>query len=53
MTMDTPPWCYSQVQGAPVIKQIKAVILGFVGFLSVKRKIMGPLISSIKGSRVK
>ncbi|TYK66722.1 NAD(P)H-dependent oxidoreductase [Colwellia echini] len=51
MTMDTPPWYYSIIQGAPAIKQLKATTLEFVGFHSVKSKMIGPIISSTKKSR--
>ncbi|MCP4991017.1 MAG: flavodoxin family protein [Colwellia sp.] len=51
MTMDTPPWYYSIIQGAPAIKQLKATTLEFVGFHSVKSKMIGPIISSTRESR--
>lgn len=51
MTMDTPPWYYSIIQGAPAIKQLKVTTLEFVGFHSVKSKMIGPIISSTKESR--
>jgi len=53
MTMDTPPWYYSLVQGAPAIKQLKRTTLEFVGFNSIKSKMFGPIISSSKESRLK
>ena len=53
MTMDTPPWYYSIFQGAPAIKQLKAATLEFVGFHKVKSKMIGPIISSTKNSKVK
>jgi len=53
MTMDTPPWYYFLIQGAPAIKQLKATTLKFVGFNSVKSKMIGPIISSTKESRSK
>lgn len=53
MTMDTPPWYYSLIQGAPAIKQLKTATLKFVGFNSVKSKMIGPIISSTKESRSK
>ena len=53
MTMDTPPWYYFLIQGAPAIKQLKATTLKFVGFNSVKSKMIGPMISSTKESRSK
>lgn len=53
MTMDTPPWYYVLIQGAPAIKQLKVATLKFVGFNSVKSKMIGPIISSTKESRAK
>jgi len=53
MTMDTPPWYYYLIQGAPAIKQLKAATLKFVGFNSVKSKMIGPIISSTKEARSK
>jgi NAD(P)H dehydrogenase (quinone) len=52
-TMDTPPWYYYLIQGAPAIKQLKVTTLKFVGFNSVKSKMIGPIISSTKESRSK
>ena len=53
MTMDTPPWYYFLIQGAPAIKQLKTATLKFVGFSSVKSKMIGPIISSTKEFRSK
>lgn len=53
VTMDTPPWYYSLIQGAPAIKQLKGTTLEFVGFHSVKSKMIGPIISSTEESRIK
>ena len=53
MTMDTPPWYYFLVQGAPAIRQLKTATLKFVGFKSVKSKMIGPIISSTEESRSK
>jgi NAD(P)H dehydrogenase (quinone) len=53
MTMDTPPWYYLLIQGAPAIKQLKTTTLKFVGFNSVKSKMIGPIISSTEESRLK
>jgi NAD(P)H dehydrogenase (quinone) len=52
-TMDTPPWYYYLVQGAPAIKQLRIATLKFVGFNSVKSKMIGPIINSTKESRSK
>mgnify|MGYP000013953095 FL=1 len=53
LTMDTPPWYYFLIQGAPAIRQLKVATLKFVGFKSVKSKMIGPVISSTKESRSK
>jgi putative NADPH-quinone reductase len=53
MTMDTPPWYYYLIQGAPALKQLRTATLKFVGFNSVKSKMIGPIISSTKESRTK
>lgn len=53
MTMDTPPWYYFMIQGAPAIRQLKNATLKFVGFKSVKSKMVGPIISSTRDSRSK
>jgi len=53
MTMDTPPWYYFVIQGAPAIRQLKAATLKFVGFKSVKNKMIGPIIGSTTKSRSK
>ena len=53
MTMDTPPWYYLLIQGAPAISQLKTATLKFVGFTSVKTKMIGPIISATKKSRTK
>ena len=53
MTMDTPPWYYVLVQGAPAVKQLKTTTLKFVGFNSVKSKMIGPIINSTEESRSK
>jgi putative NADPH-quinone reductase len=53
MMMDTPPWYYFLFQGAPAIKQLKTTTLKFVGFSSVKSKMIGPVISSTSKSRLK
>jgi len=53
MTMDTPPWYYCVIQGAPAIRQLKTATLKFVGFKSVKSKMIGPIISSTTQSRAK
>ena len=53
MTMDTPPWYYAVVQGAPAFRQLKAATLKFVGFTSVKSSMLGPIISSTSASRSK
>jgi NAD(P)H dehydrogenase (quinone) len=53
LTMDTPPWYYRLVQGAPAIHQLKSATLKFVGFKSVKSNLLGPIISSTERAREK
>jgi putative NADPH-quinone reductase len=53
MAMDTPPWYYFLIQGAPAIRQLRDSTLKFVGFKSVKSKMIGPVISSTIKSRSK
>jgi putative NADPH-quinone reductase len=53
MTMDTPPWYYLVIQGAPAIRQLKTATLKFVGFKSVKSKMIGPIINSTTQTREK
>jgi len=53
LTMDTPPWYYVLIQRAPVIHQLKKATLEFVGFTSIKSKMIGPIISSSKDARSK
>ncbi|MGB3622177.1 NAD(P)H-dependent oxidoreductase [Ketobacter sp. MCCC 1A13808] len=53
MMMDTPPWYYFLIQGAPATRQLKTTTLKFVGFRSVKSKMIGPIINSTARSRSK
>lgn len=53
LTMDTPPWYYWVVQGAPALKQLKITTLKFCGFTSVKSNMLGPIISSSEQDRAK
>lgn len=53
MTMDTPPWYYLLFQGAPALKQLKGATLKFVGFNSVRSKMIGPIMNSTIESRSK
>lgn len=46
ITLDTPPWYYKWVQGAPAVKELKIATLKFCGFQPVKTKLIGPIISS-------
>lgn len=46
MTMDTPPWYYRFIQGAPALKQLKIATLEFSGFKSVKNTMLGPVMNS-------
>ncbi len=53
MTMDTPPWYYRLVQGAPALKQLAISTLKFAGFISVKNTMLGPMISATEASKIK
>ena len=52
-TMDTPPWYFRLAQGAPAIKQLKTTTLEFVGFKSVKTKMIGPIRNSTDDFRAR
>lgn len=51
MTMDTPPWYYKLIQGAPAVRQLKQCTLEFVGLTQVKSTMFGPVISATERSR--
>lgn len=53
MTMDTPPWYYRLVQGAPALKQLKIATLAFSGFTSIKSNMLGPIISATEPAKAK
>lgn len=53
MTMDTPPWYYRLIQGAPALKQLKIATLEFSGFKSVKNTMLGPVTDSNEETRKK
>lgn len=46
MTMDTPPWYYKWIQGAPALKQLDTATLVFSGFKRAKSNMWGPVISA-------
>lgn len=52
-TMDTPPWYYKLVYGAPAHKMMKRTVLGFCGIKPVKTTDFGPLLNSKETSRHK
>jgi putative NADPH-quinone reductase len=43
VTMDSPPWYYRWVMGAPGYKQMRRVVLGFCGIRPVRITSVGPL----------
>ncbi len=45
-TMDTPPWYYRLVYGAPAHKMMKRTVLEFCGVKPVKLTTFGPVIKS-------
>lgn len=53
MTMDTPPWYYQFVQGAPALKQLKIATLEFCGFKPVHHNMLGPIISATDETKSK
>ena len=46
VTMDTPPWYYKLVYGAPAHKMMKRTVLEFCGVKPVKLTEFGPVINS-------
>ncbi len=46
LTMDTPPWYYRWVYGAPGLRQVSRTTLGFCGIKPLKSIMLGPVISS-------
>jgi len=46
VTMDTPPWYYKLVYGAPGHKMMKRTVLGFCGINPVKVTEFGPVIDA-------
>ena len=53
VTMDTPPWYYKLVYGAPAHKMMKRTVLGFCGVKPINATEFGPVINSSKASRQK
>lgn len=53
VTMDTPPWYYRLIFGAPSHKMMKRTVLEFCGVKPVKITEFGPVISSNEKSRLK
>ncbi|KKO45130.1 hypothetical protein WG68_11925 [Arsukibacterium ikkense] len=51
LTMDTPPWYYRWVDGAPGLRQVSRTTLGFCGIKTVKSLLLGPVISSTLAQR--
>lgn len=51
LTMDTPPWYYRWVYGAPGLKQVSRTTLGFCGIKTLKSLMLGPVISSAPAQR--
>lgn len=53
VTMDTPPWYYKLVYGAPSHKMMKRTVLEFCGVKPVHITEFGPVINSHEKSRLK
>lgn len=51
VTMDTPPWAYRWLLGAPGHKQVRHAILGPSGIKPIKIMSFGPLRASSDGQR--
>lgn len=51
VTMDTPPWAYRWLLGAPGHKQVRHAILGPAGIKPIRILSFGPLRSSSDGQR--
>lgn len=51
VTMDTPPWYYKLIQGAPAHKMMKRTVLEFCGVKPVKITEFGPVIGSKESKR--
>ncbi|NPU93803.1 MAG: flavodoxin family protein [Gammaproteobacteria bacterium] len=44
LTLDTPPWYYRLLQGAPAVRQLDTATLAFSGFKPVRHHLFGPVI---------
>lgn len=53
MLMDTPPWYYRYLQGAPALKQLKDMTLKFSGFANIRDTMIGPIIGSNETQQTK
>jgi len=51
VTMDSPPWYYRFINGAPGHKQMKRTILAFCGIKPVKVHSLGPVRGSSEAKR--
>lgn len=51
LTMDTPPWYFRWVQGAPGLKQLAITTLAFCGIKPVKQTLLGPVLGSAQEKR--
>ncbi|MDQ2803410.1 MAG: NAD(P)H-dependent oxidoreductase, partial [Pseudomonadota bacterium] len=50
-TMDTPPWVYRWIYGAPGLNGLAKATLGFCGIAPVRRTIFGPVKGSNEAAR--
>lgn len=53
VTMDTPPWYYRWVYGAPGHRQIKRTILGFSGIKTLHLHVFAPVRTATEDQRLK
>jgi putative NADPH-quinone reductase len=53
ITLDTPPWVYRWLMGAPGLKQMKESILAFCGVKTRRVTLLGPIRQSAPAQREK
>lgn len=51
LLMDTPGWVFHWILGRPMVRQIRAQILGFCGFKPVRTMTLGPIKTSSAAQR--
>ena len=51
LTLDTPPWYYRLLQGAPAVRQLDTATLALSGFKPVRHHLFGPVIHADESRR--